>query len=104
MEAEYLLLSYFLGQRDRDRWRKFANHILKKQQEDGSWGQYYQAPGDLSTSVECYFALKLAGYSADCEPLRKARQFILSQGGVPQTRVFTKIWGSPTMDMPDCKV
>ena len=92
MEAEYLMLSHFLGRVDRERWRKLANYILSKQQEDGSWGQYYQAPGDISTSVECYFALKLAGHSADTEPMRQARRFILSRGGVPRVRVFTKIW------------
>ena len=92
MAAEYVLLSYFLGKVDQDRWRKSSNYILSKQREDGSWGQYYQAPGDVSTSVEAYFALKLSGYSADSEPLRKAREFILSRGGVPQARVFTKIW------------
>ena len=92
MEAEYLMLAYFLGRVDPEKSRKAANYIMSKQREDGSWGQYYEAPGDLSTSVECYFALKLAGHSADSEPLRKAREFIMSQGGVPQARVFTKIW------------
>ena len=92
MEAEYLMLSQFLGRVDRERWRKIANYILSKQSDDGSWGQYYQAPGDLSTSVECYFALKLAGCRADSEPLEKARRFILSRGGVPKVRIFTKIW------------
>ena len=74
MEAEYLMLSHFLGRKNPDRWRKVANYILTKQQSDGSWGQYYEAPGDVSTSVECYFALKLAGHSADSPPLRKASQ------------------------------
>ena len=92
MEAEYLMLSHFLGRVDPERWRKLANHILSKQRQDGSWGQYFDSPGDLSTSVESYFALKLAGYSADSEPLRRARRFILSKGGVPGVRVFTKIW------------
>ena len=92
MEAEYLMLSHFLGRMNPDRWRKVANYILTKQQPDGSWGQYYEAPGDVSTSVECYFALKLAGHSADSPPLTRAREFILSRGGVPKTRVFTKIW------------
>ena len=92
MEAEYLLLTHFLGIGDGDTWRKLANHILGVQREDGTWGQYYGAPGDLSTSVECYFALKLAGFSADDPRLAKAREFILSKGGVPRTRVFTKVW------------
>ena len=92
MEAEYLMLCYFIGRNDPERWRKVCNYILSKQRSDGSWGQYYGAPGDVSTSVECYFALKLAGYSPDSNPLEKAREFILSKGGVPNARVFTKIW------------
>ena len=92
MEAEYLMLSHFLDRRNPERWRKVANYILTKQQDDGSWGQYYDAPGDVSTSVECYFALKLAGHHSDSPELLRAREFILGKGGVPKTRVFTKIW------------
>ena len=92
MEAEHLMLCYFLGRGDPERWREVSNFILSKQRNDGSWGQYYESPGDLSTSVECYFALKLGGLSPDSEPLQNARRFILSRGGIPNTRVFTKIW------------
>ena len=92
MESEYLLLTYFLDVVDRERWRKLANYILSRQRTDGSWGQYFGAPGDVSTSVECYFALKLAGISADTPEMGKAREFILSKGGVPRVRIFTKIW------------
>ena len=92
MEAEYLLLTHFLGVADKERWGKLARHILDKQRSDGTWGQFYDAPGDVSTSTECYFALKLAGYSPEEPFMRRAREFILSKGGVPNTRVFTKIW------------
>ena len=92
MEAEYILLTHFLGVADKERWRKVANHITSQQRPDGTWGQFYGAPGDLSTSTECYFALKLTGVSPDEPFMRKARDFILSKGGVPNTRVFTKIW------------
>ena len=50
MEAELILLNYFLGLDDQGRIRKLVNHILQKQREDGSWAQYYEAPGALSTS------------------------------------------------------
>jgi squalene-hopene/tetraprenyl-beta-curcumene cyclase len=92
IEAEYILLTYFLGVGDEERWRKVANHILSRQRGDGTWGQFYGAPGDLSTSAECYLALKLAGISPDEPLMLKAREFILSRGGIPKTRIFTKIW------------
>ena len=92
MEAEYLLLTHFLGIGDEDTWRKLANHIFETQRDDGTWGQYYGSPGDLSTTIECYFALKLAGVSFEDERLAKAREFIVSSGGIPKARVFTKIW------------
>jgi len=92
MEAEYVMLCHLLGVNNPERKRKIANYILSRQQPDGSWVQYFDAPGNLSTSVECYFALKLCGLSADAAPMMKARQFILSKGGVPQTRIFTRIW------------
>ena len=92
IEAEYLLMTQFLGLNDEARWTRLANHILSRQRSDGTWGQYYDAPGDLSTSTECYFALKLAGYESDDPRMVKAREFIVSKGGVPNTRVFTKVW------------
>ena len=92
IEAEYIMLTQFLGVVDPERRRKVTNHILSRQREDGTWGQFYGAPGDLSTSTECYFALKLAGVSAEEPLMRRAREFIVSKGGVPKTRVFTKIW------------
>jgi squalene-hopene/tetraprenyl-beta-curcumene cyclase len=92
MEAEYLLLTHFLGVADQARWRKLANHIIGRQRDDGTWGQFYDAPGDLSTTIECYFALKMAGHSPGEPIMRRAREFVLSKGGVPKARVFTKIW------------
>ena len=46
----------------------------------------------MRTSVQAYLALKLAGHSPVSSQLRKARDFIVSCGGVPNTRVFTNIW------------
>ncbi len=92
MEAEYLMLTHFLEVEDKERWRKIVNHVRGRQLDDGSWAQYYGAPGNLSTSVECYMALKLAGEPPDSDHMTRAREFILSKGGVPATRVFTRIW------------
>ncbi len=92
MEAEYVFLMHILGTTDPDRNRKIANYIERRQGEDGGWSQYYGAPADLSTTVECYTALKMAGRDVDSPVMRSAREMILAHGGVPETRVFTKIW------------
>ena len=92
MEAEYVFLVYFLGVVDSRKLSKVVHRILSKQLTDGSWGQYHGSPGDLSTSIECYFALKLSGYNPNSPELVKAREFILANGSIPKARVFTKIW------------
>lgn len=92
MAAEYLLLTHFLGARDDARWSKIANYLRDQQHPDGTWAIYHGGPPDLNATVEAYFALKLAGVSADAPAMRKAREWAISAGGVPNTRVFTKIW------------
>ncbi|NVN92352.1 MAG: squalene--hopene cyclase [Desulfuromonadales bacterium] len=90
--SEYIMLFHFLGMVDKERERKLANYILSKQTSEGFWTLWYKGPGDLSTTIEAYFALKLAGYSADHAAMRKAREFILANGGIIKARVFTKIF------------
>jgi squalene-hopene/tetraprenyl-beta-curcumene cyclase len=92
MAAEYLLLTHFLGAADRRRWDKIVNYLRRQQLPDGTWSIYYGGPSDLNATVEAYFALKLAGVSPDEPAMDKARQFVLSRGGVPKVRIFTKIW------------
>ncbi len=92
MAAEYLLLTHFLGVADRRRWDKIVNYLRRQQLPDGTWSIYYGGPGDLNATVEAYFALKLAGVPADAPAMEKACRFVLSKGGVPKVRIFTKIW------------
>ncbi len=92
MDAEYLMLTQFLGAREEERWRAVAQDIRDYQREDGSWAMYHGAPGDLSTSIECYFALKLAGDPASAPHLARARAFIRERGGIARARTFTRIW------------
>jgi squalene-hopene/tetraprenyl-beta-curcumene cyclase len=92
MEAEYVMLTHFLGSDEGDRIPLVAEDIRRRQSPDGSWQMYYGAPGDLSTTIECYFALKIAGESPDAPAMARAREFILAKGGIPKARIFTKIW------------
>lgn len=92
MEAEYVMLSRFLGHHNPERDQQIVSYLRSKQREDGSWAIYYGAPGDISTTVECYFALKLCGEDPLADHMVRARQFVLDCGGVPRARMFTRIW------------
>ena len=93
--AEYLMLTHFLGIGEKRRWAQVSRYLLSCQREDGTWAVYYGGPGDLNITVEAYFALKLAGISADDPRMVKAKQFILSEGGLPKVRNFTRKSGLP---------
>jgi squalene-hopene/tetraprenyl-beta-curcumene cyclase len=90
--AEYLMLLDFLGILDDEKKRLICSHILGNQRSDGSWAIYHGGPGDVSATVEAYFALKLAGMDPGTPEMSRSRDFILQKGGVSATRVFTKIF------------
>ncbi len=92
IHAEYILFTHFMGVPDPDRWQKVASYLTRMQLEDGSWPIWYGGPGDLSITIECYFSMKLAGIPYEDPALSKARSFILTRGGIPEARVFTKMW------------
>jgi squalene-hopene/tetraprenyl-beta-curcumene cyclase len=92
MDAEDLLLRQFLGILRPDELDKTARWIRSQQRADGTWATFYGGPADLSVTVEAYTALRLAGDGLDEPHLVKAREFILAQGGLEATRVFTRIW------------
>ena len=92
MAAEHLMLEHFLGIADPIRWTKLCRYLLQLQNANGSWSVYYEGPGDVSFTTEAYFALKLAGTDPNRPEMVRAREFILSHGGIGATRVFTKLW------------
>jgi squalene-hopene/tetraprenyl-beta-curcumene cyclase len=92
MDAEDLLLREFLGIRDEAALAAAARWIRSQQRADGTWANFHGGPGDLSTTVEAYVALRLAGDPPDAEHLRLAAEFVRAQGGVERSRVFTRLW------------
>jgi squalene-hopene/tetraprenyl-beta-curcumene cyclase len=92
MDAEDLLLREFLGIRDVQKLARAANWIRSQQNDDGSWSIFYGGPGDLSTTIEAYVALRLAGDTPDEEHMRAACAFAVGKGGLQRARVFTHIW------------
>jgi squalene-hopene/tetraprenyl-beta-curcumene cyclase len=92
IDAEDMLLREFLGIRTREQTEAAARWIASKQREDGTWANFYGGPGDLSTTVEAYVALRLAGHQSAEPHMARAAEWIRAGGGIPATRVFTRIW------------
>lgn len=106
MDAQYVLFNRFMGRRP-EAERRVVEHMLATQCADGSWPLYHGGPGHLNSTIEAYFALKLAGHGADERASSRARDFILANGGLARAGVFTRIflayfgqfpwWGLPSM-------
>ena len=92
MDAEDLLLRQFLGIRTDEQTAAAAKWIRSNQREDGTWANFYGGPPELSTTVEAYLALRLAGDLPEAPHMRRAADYVLASGGVEATRVFTRIW------------
>jgi squalene-hopene/tetraprenyl-beta-curcumene cyclase len=92
MDAEDLLLRQFLGILRADELDEAARWIRSQQRADGTWANFEGGPADLSTTIEAYTALRLAGDDAGAPHLRTARRYILEGGGLEASRVFTRIW------------
>jgi squalene-hopene/tetraprenyl-beta-curcumene cyclase len=92
MDAEDLLLRHFLGILTETDLKETAAWIRSQQREDGTWANFYGGPGDLSTTVEAYVALRLAGDTVDAEHMKTAAGWITGKGGLTATRVFTRMW------------
>jgi squalene-hopene/tetraprenyl-beta-curcumene cyclase len=87
-----MMLMNFIDRVDIVKEKKAAKYLVETQQKDGGWNIYYKGPSDLSVSVKCYFALKLAGYSKEEPFMKKARDCILNMGGIMESNTFTKIY------------
>jgi squalene-hopene/tetraprenyl-beta-curcumene cyclase len=92
MDAEDLLLRQFLGILRPQELDEAARWIRSQQRADGTWATFEAGPGDLSTTIEAYAALRLAGDGVDAPHMREARQFVLRAGGIEASRVFTRLW------------
>src|SRR5438477_4253926 len=92
IDAEDLFVRHYLGILTQQQKETTARWIRSKQRDDGSWATFYGGPADVSTTVEAYVALRLAGDPADSAHLRRARDLIRELGGVENTRVFTRMW------------
>jgi squalene-hopene/tetraprenyl-beta-curcumene cyclase len=92
MDAEDLLLREFLGIRTAEQTQAAARWVRSSQRADGTWANFSGGDADLSTTVEAYVALRLAGDALDADHMARAAKWIRAAGGIEATRVFTRIW------------
>jgi squalene-hopene/tetraprenyl-beta-curcumene cyclase len=92
MDAEDMLLREFLGIRRAEETERSAAWIRSQQREDGTWANFHGGPGELSTTIEAYTALRLAGDDPAQEHMRRAADFVRANGGIERARVFTHVW------------
>ncbi|MBB5065721.1 squalene--hopene cyclase [Granulicella mallensis] len=92
LEADYIFMHTLLGSGDRGKMERCINEILRHQNADGGWSLYPGGPSNVHYGVKCYLALKLMGWSADDPVLVRARENVLSLGGVVECNTFTKIY------------
>ncbi len=92
MDAEDMLLREFLGIRNAPETERSAAWIRSQQRADGTWTNFHGGPGELSTTIEAYWALRLAGDQPEAPHMLAAAEFIRAEGGLEGARVFTHVW------------
>src|SRR4051812_28539492 len=93
IDAEDIFLRRYLGLPDvAATTRRSAVWIRSKQRPDGSWATFFGGPADLSTTVEAYVALRIAGDPPEAAHMRRASAFVREAGGIEGSRVFTRMW------------
>ena len=90
--SDFVLFMHWCGDVDAQLQQRCLRHILKRQLPDGGWNTYYAGPSEINASAKAYFALKLAGCSADAPFMQEARANIMRLGGIPQMNTFSKLY------------
>lgn len=91
--AEYICLRCIMGPPLSPLETNEMRRWTEAQQDtgDGSWGLAPGCKGDLNTSTEGYLALRLLGVPTEEEHMKRARDFILSTGGLNKVGVATQL-------------
>ncbi len=96
LESDMIMLYVFLGWHERPETRqkitRLSTHILRRQQPDGGWAIYKNGPSEISCTFKCYWALKMAGYSAEDPRLVRARERLFALGGIHQINTYGKFY------------
>ena len=91
--AEYVMFKYAIqGLSLAEDGAVIQKWLLETQNADGSWSLAPTTPGNLSTSVEVYLALRLLHTPAAHPAMQRACAFVLRSGGIARVRFFTRFF------------
>jgi sporulenol synthase len=97
-----IILLRTLNIHDEDFIRRLTERIIYKQEQNGAWKLFHdEEGGNLSATVEAYYALLFSGYHKKSdENMQAARQFILSRGGITEVSMLTRVMLALTGQYP----
>ena len=92
-DAYMIILLRTLEINDEDLIQGLCKRLLSKQEKNGAWKLFYdEGEGNVSATLEAYYALLYSGYyPKKDERLQAAKRFILAHGGLKEVSTFTKI-------------
>jgi squalene-hopene/tetraprenyl-beta-curcumene cyclase len=90
--SDVVAFMHWMDDVDFDKQSHCVKHLLERQQPDGGWNVYYRGPSELNATVKAYFALKLAGFSAEDARMLRAHATIVRLGGIPKANTYTKLF------------
>ncbi|KQL54647.1 squalene-hopene cyclase [Heyndrickxia shackletonii] len=92
-DSYMIILLRMLEFDDEDLIKNLVWRILSKQEVDGSWKLFYdEKTGNLTTTIEAIYALRYSGYvSNEDYRMEEAKRFILKNGGLENSQMFTQI-------------
>ena len=101
-DAYMIILLRTLEINDENLIRELTERILSKQEANGAWKLFHdEGDGNLSATVEAYYSLLYSGYvSKEDNRLLAAKKFILANGGLEKSHMFTKIMLALTGQYP----
>ncbi len=92
LESEYILLMAFLGRENDLTVQQAANYLLENQDDEGGWPNHPGGLSEVSNTLKAYFALKIAGRSADEPVMQRACAKVRQLGGAEACNSFTKFY------------
>lgn len=92
-DAYMIIILKILDMEDPPLIEALVRRIESRQTENGSWKLFPdELDGNVTVTIEAYYGLLYSGIRTKHDPhMRKAKQFILSKGGIKQAKALTKM-------------